>query len=187
MNSQNATLLRLHLLTLNAIPAAAIFAIAAHGTLYCYLTAYDPQFTKLSPGAILLGTRYRIRESRRPHRSRLPPRRRTLQVSLGRQRPHYLPCAPRNEYRRIEGATNVVITDIATITPYTGCAITPNPTPILSPPPSPLHLAESCRFRCAKLRAYPNGSPPIRSQSPSTQSPQQQSRPSISACFCGGR
>ncbi len=47
-------LLRLHLLTLNRIPAAAIFAIKAHATLYCYLTAYDPQFTKLSPGAVLL-------------------------------------------------------------------------------------------------------------------------------------
>ena len=47
-------LLRLHLLTLDETPAAALFAIAAHGTLYCYLTAYDPQFTKLSPGAVLL-------------------------------------------------------------------------------------------------------------------------------------
>ena len=47
-------LLRLHLLTIEETPAASIFAIAAHGTLYCYLTAYDPAFTKLSPGALLL-------------------------------------------------------------------------------------------------------------------------------------
>jgi len=47
-------LLRLHLLEIDSTPAAALFAIAAHGTLYCYLSAYDPQFTKLSPGAVLL-------------------------------------------------------------------------------------------------------------------------------------
>jgi len=47
-------LLRLHLLEIDSTPAAALFAIAAHGTLYCYLSAFDPQFTKLSPGALLL-------------------------------------------------------------------------------------------------------------------------------------
>ncbi len=47
-------LLRLHVLHIDEQPAAAIFAIAAHGTLYCYLSAFDPHFTKLSPGAVLL-------------------------------------------------------------------------------------------------------------------------------------
>lgn len=47
-------MLRLHTLSIDDEPAAAIFAVAAHRTLYCYLTAFDPKFTKLSPGAILL-------------------------------------------------------------------------------------------------------------------------------------
>ena len=47
-------LLRLHTLYIDDAPAAAVFAIAAHGTLYCYLSAFDAAFQKLSPGVVLL-------------------------------------------------------------------------------------------------------------------------------------
>ncbi len=47
--------LRLAMLSLNGAPAAAIYAFTAVDTLYCYLSGYDPELAKLSPGSVLLG------------------------------------------------------------------------------------------------------------------------------------
>jgi len=47
-------LLRLYTLHIDGAAASAIYAIRAHETLYCYLSGFDPQFSKLSPGGVLL-------------------------------------------------------------------------------------------------------------------------------------
>jgi CelD/BcsL family acetyltransferase involved in cellulose biosynthesis len=49
-----AGLLRLCLLRVDNVPAAAIYSFITGTTLYCYLSGYDPAMAKLSPGAVLL-------------------------------------------------------------------------------------------------------------------------------------
>jgi len=45
----------LSVLRIHGTPAAAIYAFSAGATLYCYLSGFDPERAKLSPGAVLLG------------------------------------------------------------------------------------------------------------------------------------
>ncbi len=47
--------LRLSLLRIDNMPAAAIYAFTKGQVLYCYLSGFDPAMSKLSPGAVLLG------------------------------------------------------------------------------------------------------------------------------------
>jgi CelD/BcsL family acetyltransferase involved in cellulose biosynthesis len=47
--------LRLSLLQTGKRTAAAIYAFVCGKTLYCYLSGFDPDMAKLSPGAVLLG------------------------------------------------------------------------------------------------------------------------------------
>ncbi|MDQ6676499.1 MAG: GNAT family N-acetyltransferase, partial [Acidobacteriota bacterium] len=47
-------LLRLYTLHIDGAAAAVIYAFRAHRTLFCYLSGFDPQFSKLSPGGVLL-------------------------------------------------------------------------------------------------------------------------------------
>ena len=49
-----AGLLRLHVLLIDGVTAAAIYAFAAHSRLYFYLSGFDQALAKLSPGAVLI-------------------------------------------------------------------------------------------------------------------------------------
>ena len=46
--------LRLWLLKVDERPAAAIYAFTSGATLYCYLSGFEPELAKLSPGVVLL-------------------------------------------------------------------------------------------------------------------------------------
>ena len=50
----DAGLLRLCLVSVEAVPAAAIYSFTTGSVLYCYLSGFDPALAKLSPGAVLL-------------------------------------------------------------------------------------------------------------------------------------
>jgi CelD/BcsL family acetyltransferase involved in cellulose biosynthesis len=56
-----AGMLRLFGMRLNGSIIAVIYGFAAHGTVYCYLQGFDPEFVRLSPGAQVLG--YLIRDA----------------------------------------------------------------------------------------------------------------------------
>jgi len=48
-------LLRLHALRIDERPVAVLYALAAKGCHYCYLTGFDPAYAAISPGTLLLG------------------------------------------------------------------------------------------------------------------------------------
>ena len=50
----DSNMLRLCALQIDGRPAASIYAFANRQILYCYLSGFEPEFAKLSPGAVLL-------------------------------------------------------------------------------------------------------------------------------------
>jgi CelD/BcsL family acetyltransferase involved in cellulose biosynthesis len=74
-------LLRLHALRIDRRPIAGLYALAARGCHYCYLTGFDPACATISPGTLILG--YAIERSMREGA-------RSCDLLRGRERYKYL-------------------------------------------------------------------------------------------------